>query len=100
MIVALSTSDGQPEEDRTGGVDAIDDCFDAELFRVGPSFFIDQGIAVEPGGDKLFERRFGKQIASDLLDGKSVERQIFIERAHNPVSVLPDRPWLVASESV
>ena len=100
MIVALRTSDGQPQKDRTSGVDAINDRFNTELFRVGSPFFIDQSIAVEPRGNKLLKSWFGKQITGDLLDGEPVERQIFVERVDHPVAVLPDRTRLVASESV
>src|SRR5207249_986957 len=76
VIVALATTDRQPEEDRAGGIDAIDDRLDPELLDVDAAFLIAKRIAVEAGRHLLALRGVGEQIAGELLDGEAVERQV------------------------
>ena len=55
VIVALGAADGQAEEDRSGGIDPIDDRIDPELLDVDSSLLVDQRIAMEPRGDARAE---------------------------------------------
>ena len=51
-------------------------------------------------GDFLGYRRAGQQVASQLLDGKLVERHPGIERINHPVAVSPTVAQLVGLEAV
>ena len=70
---ALATADRQPEEDRAGGVDPVDDSSHAEFFVVGPALGVDHGVAVKARGNFLIRSRVGKQVAGDLLDRELIE---------------------------
>ena len=91
MVVALSAANGESEKSSGGGVDAVDDRFNAELFGIDAAFLVDLGVAMETSGNLLPDGRLRKQIAGELPDGKLVERQVLIERADYPVAVLPNR---------
>ena len=51
MVVALGAADRQAKEDRTGGIDAIDDRIDPELLDVDSPFLVDQRISMKPRGN-------------------------------------------------
>ena len=100
VVVALAAADGQAEPDAAGGVDAIDDGLDAELFHIDAAFFVNEGVAVEAGGDALAPGGVRQQVAGQLLDRELVERQVGVQGGEYPVAVRPDRPRRIDAEAV
>ena len=87
--VALGAAHGEAEPHGAGGVDAIDDGLDAELFAVRSTLLVDEGVAVEGGGDELGFGGVGKEVAGELLDGEAVEREVVVEGLDDPIAVGP-----------
>ncbi len=90
VIMALRATDRQAEERRSRRVNPVDDRLDAELFGIDSAFLIDLGGAMEAGGNLLFERGVGQQVACELLNHKLVKRQIAIERVDHPITIFPN----------
>ena len=74
MIMTAGTPECQPEKRRARRRHAIDHSFHAILLEVDAALKIAGGVAMESGGDQLVDSRIRQQIASDLLDGKPIER--------------------------
>ena len=89
MVVTASATDRQPEPDGRGRVDAIDDVLDGILFRDDPAFRVAPVVAIESGGDSLFERGARQQVSGNLFDGEAIERHVAVERPDHPVAVAP-----------
>src|SRR5262249_680668 len=87
--MALGTAEGQAHPGGAGGLGAILDGVGPELLLVARGGTIPQRVAVEACGDLLVDRHARKQVAGELLDGELVERQVLIDRPHNPVAVPP-----------
>ena len=77
--VALSTCHGRPHPHRHGRVDPINDRNVSELFIVGSTFIVRQGVPVESGCGQLLLRRILEEITSNLLNGELVKRFIRIQ---------------------
>ena len=90
VAVALGAADGQAHPDLEGGVGAVFDGGDAVFFVIGPPLGVGEGVAVEGGGDPLFERRLGEEVTRQLIDGELIERLIGVEGVDDPVAVAPD----------
>src|SRR5439155_10718587 len=90
VVVALRAPKGEPKECRAGGVHAIDHRLDAKLLWVNAALLVDLRIAMEAGGNLLFESRLREQVARELVDGELVEGQVAIERVDDPIAVFPD----------
>ena len=91
MAVAPGTAQRQAQEHGASRGDAVGNRFDAELFLVGPTLFVDQRISVKAGGRELFRRRVCEHVAGDLLDRESVERHALVDRPNHPLAILPNR---------
>ncbi len=91
VVVALGAGERDTEPDRGGGVDAVDDAFEAELFGVDAALMIDLGVPMESGRDTGIDRGIGEEVAGDLPAGEGVEGQVLVECADKPVSIRPDR---------
>src|SRR5262249_27756562 len=89
VVVALGAADRQAEERPGGGGDAVETRLDAKLLLVGAALAVGQRVAVEARGGLLREGGAGQQIAGELLDGKSVKRQVAVERLDDPLAVAP-----------
>ena len=107
MVVALGAGDRHPEPCAPYGVDAVDECLDAELLGLDAAFHVDHGIAEEAGGGPKFQARgvggrvaVGEDVAGELLDGELVEGFVGVERIDDPVAVGPDRTRAVLLEAV
>ena len=50
---------------------------------------------MEPGGDLLLGAGVRQHVACDLLDGKLLERHIFVQRLDDPVAILPRRSQII-----
>ena len=59
---------------------------------VDAAFLVDLRVAVEAGGDLLLERGVRQQVAGELFDRKTVERQVAVEGVDHPIAILPDLP--------
>ena len=74
MIVAAGAAHGESEENRTCGVDTIDGVFQEEFLDDESGFGVVAMVAIEAGGDFLFEGGVGQEVAGKLFDGELVER--------------------------
>ena len=99
VVVAARTADGEAEPDRAERAHTVHQVFGVELLGDASGLGIDAVIALEAGCNLLRKSRIGQQIASDLLDGELVERQVAIEGADHPIAPRPhlfSRIYLVA----
>ena len=90
MVVALRAADGQAEPDRARRADAIEDAVDAELLHVDAAFLVGGRVAMEARGDALRFAGVREEVAGELFDREAIERQVGVERAHDPVAVFPN----------
>ena len=90
MGVALDAAEGGALPDGPGGVDAVDDGVESELLVVGAALGVGLGVAVEAGGDEVFEGAVREQVAGEGLDRELVERQVGVQGADEPVAPRPD----------
>ena len=95
MRVALGARHRGAHPHRQSGVDPVDHRHCAELLVVGATLGVVHRVPVESGRDQLRARRLRQEVASDLLDGKTVEGQVGVERVDHPVAVRPDAAGLV-----
>ena len=90
MVMAARAAHGESEPCSCRCTRAIDDILHVILLRNRPAFEVDHVVAVESARDFLFERRVGKQVASQLLDRELVERHVAVEGANHPIAPRPD----------
>ena len=64
-----------------------------------PTFCRDPVEAIKRGGDLLLACGIGKQIASQLLEGKFIEWLVVPERLQNVVTIWPYWPSVVTMET-
>ncbi len=100
VVVALSAGERRAEPHRRGGVHPIEESLEPGLFVVDAAFLIEKGVAVKSGRDSLFGRRLRQHVARDLLDGEIAEREVPVQRADDPVAILPHRAGVVLLVSV
>ena len=90
----------QSEPDRARGLGAVE--------GVLALIFLDDGAALAgahvgadvAGANLLFRRRFGQQIARELLDGELIVRLIGVEGVHHPVAPFPEAAFGIDVEAV
>jgi len=90
VIVALGTTQCQPEEYRSGSVHAVHHGLDAKLLQVNAALLVDGCVAVKAGSDLLVQRGARQQIPGKLFHHELVERQVAVEGMDDPVAVFPD----------
>ena len=66
---------------------AIDGIAENPLCVDGAAFARGHVATQEAGGNLLFARRAGHEVARELLGGEAVERHIVVEGANDPVAV-------------
>ena len=64
-------------------------CSIAEHFGIHAAFAIGQRVAVEAGGDTLFDGGVGQQVARELFDRELVKRHVAVERVDHPMAIAP-----------
>ncbi len=89
VSVTLGATHGESQPDRPRGVDPVDHGLDPELFAVRAAFLVDEGVAVEGGGDPLRLGGVGKQIARELFDRELIEGEVVVEGLDDPVAERP-----------
>ena len=100
VVVAAVTSEREAEPDGRGGLDAIEDIFDASLFGDAAALAVEHIIAVKTAGDFLVARGAGQKIAGELFDGELIEGHVRVQRIHHPIAPRPHRTLGVALEAV
>ena len=95
VIVAAGAAQGQTKKRGAGRANAVDHGFHAKLLVVGPAFFVQHRVAMEPGCNALSDAGIVQHVAGQLLDRELVERQIAIQRLDDPIAILPDRATAV-----
>ena len=95
VVVTAGALQRQPHQNGRRRVDAIGHVFDAILLVDDAPFGRQHVVAVEAGGDSLFESRVFQQVARELFRHKTVERHVRVERANHPVAPGPHRPFFV-----
>ena len=100
VVMALGAAHGKSQKHRARRRHPVTHRFHTELFRVGPALFVDERIAVEPGGDLLFEARIFEQVTRELFEDELIVRQVAIDGVDHPVAVLPDVAGRVDREPV
>src|SRR5262249_37013563 len=89
VVVALRAADRQTKKDRSGGIHAINNRVDPELFDVDPPLLVDECIAMKTCSDSWTKVIAGEKITGELFGRKSIERHAGIDRRDDPVTVLP-----------
>ena len=100
VVVAAVAGEREAEPDGRGGLDAIEDIFDAGLFGDAAALAVEHIIAVKPAGDFLVARGVGQKIAGELLDGELIEGHVRVQRVYHPIAPRPHRALGVALEAV
>jgi len=100
VVVAARAIEGQAEPDGGGGLDAVEDVFDARLLGDAAALAVEHVVAVKTTRDFLLARSRGEEIAGELFDGELVERHVGVEGVHDPVAPRPHGALGVALESV
>ena len=100
MVVTGSASRSQPEPNRRGRFHSVDGITHVILVIDGTAFTGRYITAVKPCRDPLFQGWLGQQIASELFHGELIKRLIAVERPNHPISVRPDRTFIVQMQSV
>ena len=98
--MAHCTAHRQAQPDRGRGLNPVDPVLEAVLISDRTPFAGGHVAAIESGGDQLREARLGQQIPGQLLDGEPVKRHVRIECVDNPVSIGPDRAFVVEVQAV
>ncbi len=94
--MALGAADRQPQPHGAGRGDAVENRLDAELLLVGAAFGVGERLAVKSGGQPLAGPRPVEQVAGQLLDRKTVERHVGVDRLDHPIAKPPGiRPRIV-----
>ena len=89
VIVALRALHAQREPRRGGRLHAVHDVVHAK-FLGNHAALVGRGvIAIEAGGDALFEARVRNEVAGDLIHRELIEGQIAVERADHPIAPTP-----------
>ena len=100
MVVADGAAGGHAEKDLAEGFRAVAGVEDF-VFLVDDAAFVGRDIAaVEAGGDFLFERGAGQQIAGELLDRELVEGHVLVEGFDDPIAIGPDFAEVVEVDAV
>ena len=89
VVVTTGAADRQAQEQHRGGLHPIGHILHAIFFRDGSPLEIDHVVAGKTGGDLLFERRAGEQVARQLLNDELVERQIVVDGLDQPIAPRP-----------
>ena len=104
VVMALRTLERRAQPDGAGGVDAVEDLVDAALFLVGAGLYVGRRRAVEARGDEwigiFLWVGLGQEITGELHDGESVEGEVGIHRAHDPIAIGPEIAEIVALKTV
>ena len=95
MGMALDATEGGALPDGPGGVDAIDDGGEAVFLIIGSALGIGLGIAMETGGDAVFERGVREKISGEGLEGELIEGHVGVETADEPVAPRPNLAAIV-----
>ena len=95
VVVARGAADGQSQEHRARGVRAILDVLKAHFFFDDAVLIGRRVVSDEAGCDALIERRIRQKVARELLDGKSIEWLVAVERPDYPVAIRPDAAAIV-----
>ena len=90
VIVALGAADGLAEPDRAHCAHAIREITRLVILGLGTAFFRGEQQAVETGGDFLFLRGVGQEIARELFAGELVKAFVVVEGADDVVAIRPD----------
>ena len=100
VVVAAGAAEGETHPGGAGGVDAVDDVFDAPFLVDDAAFAVDAMVAMEAGGDDLVKAGAGEEVAGELFDGELVEGFVFVEGADDPVAPGPHGAGGVGLEAV
>ena len=100
VVVARRAVHGQPEPDPGGRLGAVAGVQHGILVGNHAAFVGGDVAAVEAGGDPLFQRGVGQQVARQLLDRELVERQVAVEGTDHPVAIGPDFAIVVEVDAV
>ena len=87
VCVALGTTHGESQPNRSDRIGSIECRSDPKFLLVGTTFGVGEGLAIEGGGNALIGSRVGKLITRQLLDRELIERHIAIECLNHPVAV-------------
>ena len=100
VIVTAGAADGQPQVNRSGGVNPIDDRLDTILLGVAAALLVELCVAMKPGGDLLIDRRTRQHVAGNLFDRKLIERHVRTDRVDHPIAIPPNAAGIVVRISV
>ena len=89
VVVADRTTGGQAHPHGRRGLRAVHGVAVNPLLVDAAALAGGDVAPVETRGDELVLRRVREQVACELLNGELVERQVAVERAHDPVAVRP-----------
>ena len=100
VIVTAAAVQRERHPREPGRLHAVDHRFRKPLLDDAPALAVEPVIALKAGRHDLVTRRVWQQVAGELLDRKTVERHVRIQRANHPVAPRPLLALRVALESV
>ena len=85
--VTLGARERDAEPDGAERAHAVHDGLGAVFLLIHAALFVREGLAKKTGGDFLFERGVGQEIAGELFNRELIEGLVAIERADDPVAI-------------
>src|SRR6185503_4865964 len=89
VLMRMTLRAGHREAKPSGcrGCDTVLHGFGPIFLVITATLIVDLGIAIEPGGNFLFEGRVGKEVAGELFDRELIKRHVFIEGLDDPLAI-------------
>ena len=95
MVVTLGATNGLAQPHAAHGADTVRQHAGFVVLGLGAAFFRREDEAIESGGDFLFGRAIGQQVAGQLLARELVEGLILIEGFDDVIAIRPYVPGIV-----
>ena len=95
VIVAAGAAQGQAQPDGGGGLHPVHHVLDGKLVCDDAALAVAPVVAIEAGGDPLFQGGLGEHVPGQLLHGEAIEGHVGVEGLDHPIPPAPHGPFPV-----